>query len=174
MTASPKDLQQIKGIGTILSQRLIAEGLDSFAKITAAGVDGLKRIKGINPHAIGSIVEQAAQLAAAAPVETGSRIAELKEGISGLRLQVQSLTATARDRFQDKLSGKKGGKLTRQLVQVLDSLEGIEQKLPKRLKRAGKGLGKAQQRLSGLAEASVAKLSKGLKKTRKALKRVLK
>ncbi len=174
MTASPKDLQQLKGIGTILSHRLVEEGLDSFAKITAAGVDGLKRIKGINPHAIGSIVEQAAQLAAAAQVETETPVAELKKGISGLRLQVQSLTTTARDRFRDKLSGKKGSKLTKQLVQVLDSLDGIEKKLPKRLKRAVKGLSKAQQRLGSLAEASVAELRKGLKKTRKALNRVLK
>jgi len=55
----------------------------------------------------------------------------------------------------------------------MDALDRIEQKLPKRIKRAGKGLLKAEKRLAGTADATLPKLSKGLKKMRKSLQRVL-
>jgi uncharacterized protein YoxC len=173
MKASSKELLQIKGIGTILSKRMVDEGLDTFAKIVAAGVDGLQRIKGINPRAINSILEQATKLAESVSLDK-TKISELKLGITGLREKIQTLTASSSERFQGELTHKTGRKLTKGLVKILDSLDGIEQKLPKRLKRAGKGILKAEQCLTALVESDINELRKGLGKTRKALKRVLK
>jgi helix-hairpin-helix protein len=174
MEAAQKELQQLKGVGEILSLRLIEEGLDSFAKIAEAGSVGLSKVKGINPRMVESIVEQARRLAATAAVDKEAQVNDLRQAISKLRDSVQTIAATARDRFQDELAGKTGRKLAKHLIRVCESLERIDQKLPKRSKRVGKGLVKAEQRLTGLGEASVASLCKGMKKTRKTLKKVLK
>jgi len=174
MEAAHKELQQLKGVGEILSLRLVEEGLDSFAKIAEAGSAGLSKVKGINPRMVESIVEQARSLAETSAVDKETQLKDLRQAISKLRDSVQTIAATARDRFQEELAGKTGRKLTKDLIQVVESLEKIDQKLPKRSKRAGKGLLKAEQRLIELGEASVASLCKGMKKTRKTLQKVLK
>jgi hypothetical protein len=51
-------LQQIRGIGKLLAQKLIAAGNDSCAKVAALGEAGLKEFKGINPKAIPAILAQ--------------------------------------------------------------------------------------------------------------------
>lgn len=174
MKAAHRELQQLKGIGDVLSRRLVEEGLDTFARIVAAGRDGLERIKGVNPRAIDSILQQAAEHAANATVDKDSRLAELQQGIAGLRIRVQDVAADARERFHEELAGKKGRKLTKELLQVVDALDGIARQLPKRIKRTGKGLAKAEERLGSLAEAKLGEIRRGLRKSGKTLKRVLK
>ena len=174
MNASHKELQQIKGIGIILSKRMIEEGLDSFTKIVAAGAEGLQKINGINPRAINSILEQAAQLVEDVTVDVETRVNELMLRITGLREQIQTLTVSASERFQDEFTHKTARKLTKNLVKVLESLAGIEQKLPKRAKRAGKGILKAELLMACLIEANYNDFRTGLKNAEKALKRVLK
>ena len=56
---------------------------------------------------------------------------------------------------------------------MMAALERVEGKIGKRVKRAGKGLAKAEARLAGLAEQGAKGVGKGLKKARKSLKRVL-
>src|SRR5512134_11561 len=46
-----KELQQIKGVGEVVAQRLVEAGFDSFAKVAEAGEEGLRNIRGINPRA---------------------------------------------------------------------------------------------------------------------------
>lgn len=173
MKTPVSELLQLKGVGDILSKRFVEAGLDSCAKIAEAGVDGLKRIKGLNPRIYGSLLEQAGQMASATAGDREHRADELKRAIAGLRDRVQGLVEKSRERFHDLLAGKPGKKLTRDLVKILDTLDGIEQKLPKRLKRAGKGLQKAEKRLSGFDTSPLPKLCKGVKKARKTLQLVL-
>lgn len=173
MNAPHRELQQLKGVGDILSKRFVEEGLDSCAKIVEAGVDGLKRIKGLNPRILNSLLEQAAQIASASTTDKETRAGELKQGIAGLRDRVQGIVSLSRERFPEELAGRSGKKLTRDLVRILDALDRIEKKLPKRMKRAAKGVLKAEKRLAVAADSTLPKLTKGLKKTRKSLQRVL-
>lgn len=172
MSITAKDLQKIRGIGEVLSRRLLAEGHDSFSKIVQLGEDGLKKVTGINPHAIPSILQQAASLAVEEDSDRAVRIKALQDSIGALRNSVQDLTASARERFTEKLAGKTGLKLTEYLVRFIDALEKAENGAEKRIKKTGKGLLKAEQRLEGLADTGLKELRKGLKKARKALQKV--
>jgi hypothetical protein len=172
MSATANNLQKIKGIGEILALRLQEAGHDSFAKIVKLGENGLRTVKGINPHSIPSILSQAASLAEGEEISREDRIKALKDSVEELRNTVQVLTTSARDRFAEKLAGKPGRKLAEDLVQFIDALEKVEGGAEKRIKRTGKSLLKAERRLEGLAEAGLKKLRKGLKRSRKALLRV--
>ena len=57
-----KELQQLKGIGEILSRRLVEASYDTIAKVAAAEEKGLERIAGMNPQKLRSIVTQARML----------------------------------------------------------------------------------------------------------------
>lgn len=54
-----KELQKLKGIGEILSQRLVEASYDTIAKVAAAEEKGLEKIAGMNPQKLRSIVTQA-------------------------------------------------------------------------------------------------------------------
>lgn len=167
-----QELQQIRGIGPVLAQRLIAAGNDSCAKVAALGEEGLKELKGINLKAIPSILEQAAQLAQPHGNDRAERIAALKEFAATLRQSVQNLTASARENLADDLSKKAERKLTDALIDFLVTLEKVEGKAHKRIKRTGRGLARAGERLEGLGEADLKSIRKGLKRANKALQKV--
>jgi len=57
-----KELQKLKGIGAVLSQRLVESSYDTIAKVAAAEEKGLERIAGINPKKLRSIVTQARKM----------------------------------------------------------------------------------------------------------------
>ena len=57
-------------------------------------------------------------------------------------------------------------------MKVIASLEKVGGKLETRVKKAGKGLAKAEKSLAILAAAGLADIGKGLKKARKSLKKV--
>ncbi len=54
-----KELQRLRGIGKVLSQRLVEASYDTIAKVAGAGEKGLERIAGMNPQKIRDIVTQA-------------------------------------------------------------------------------------------------------------------
>ena len=172
MSLTARELQKIRGIGEVLSLRLLEAGHDSFSRIAALGESGLKAIKGINPKAIPGILEQAGRFAAEESDERSKRRAALKESLQGLRQSVQSLASTAGDRFSEKLSGRSGKKLGEALVRFIEALEIVEERAGKKLKRSGRVVKKAEQQLEGLAEAGLKELRKGLKRGRRALQRV--
>ncbi len=172
MSLTAKELQQIKGIGDVLSMRLLEAGHDSYAKIVGLGENGLKQIKGINPKAVPEILDQAARLAAGEMSDRDRKVAILKDSLQNLRHSVQDLTEIARDRFSETLSGKTGRKITESLVRFLGALEELEGSAGKKLKKTGKLVVKAEQHLEGLADAGLKDLRKGLNKARKALQRV--
>ena len=59
MVLQMKELQQLKGIGEILSRRLIEASYDTIAKVAAAEEKGLENIAGMNPRKRRAVVNQA-------------------------------------------------------------------------------------------------------------------
>lgn len=172
MKQEEKGLQRLKGVGEILSRRFAEAGYDTFARVAAAGVEGIKKIPGVNPRLAQSIVTQAGELAADAEKSRAKRVAELKQRTQSLKEQVQGIALGVRDRVKGEVAGKAGKKVEKELLKVISSLEKMEGKLETRVKKAGKGLTKAEKRLEGLADASLKGVGKGLKKARKSLKRI--
>jgi Helix-hairpin-helix domain len=167
-----KELQKLKGVGEILSRRFVEAGYDTFAKVMAAGEDGLKKIQGINPKMIQPILAQAGKLIGDDRKIKEEKIQELKQKTDALKVQIQEIALGVRDRFKDEISGKVGRKLEKDIVKVISSLEKVEVKLESKMKKAGKGLVKAEKRLANLTDAKLKGIGKGLKKARKSLKRV--
>ena len=167
-----KELQKLKGVGEVLSQRMVEAGYDTFAKIAAAGEEGLKKIRGTNPRMIPQIISQAAEMAGEANKSRAEKVEELRQRAASLKGQLQNIAFSAWDRFKEEVTGKAGKRVEKQLLKVISSLEKVEGKLETRVKRSGKGLAKAEKRLAGLTEAGLDSVGKGLKKVRKSLKRV--
>ena len=65
MKKEMKELQELKGIGKVLSQRLVEASYSTIARVAAAEESGLKRISGMNPEKVRSIVTQAREMTAA-------------------------------------------------------------------------------------------------------------
>jgi len=57
-----KELQKLRGIGEVLSRRLVESSYDTIAKVAAAEVTGLERIAGMNPQKVRAIVTQAREM----------------------------------------------------------------------------------------------------------------
>jgi predicted flap endonuclease-1-like 5' DNA nuclease len=57
-----KELQKLRGIGEVLSRRLVESSYDTIAKVAAAEVKGLERITGMNPQTVRAIVTQAREM----------------------------------------------------------------------------------------------------------------
>ena len=175
MVQKEADLRQLKGIGKVLVKRLQDAGLDSFAKIALAGEEELKKINGINPNNISSILEQAKQLSEAAQSEKLAAIDLLQQRLTGVKEKIQTLAETTRERFQEELAGKWGKKLSADLVRMEATLERINLEGKKGSRRASKALSKVDKRVSGLAgDASLKKVRKTLKRARKAVKKAVK
>jgi predicted flap endonuclease-1-like 5' DNA nuclease len=66
MDKEMKELQKLKGVGEVLSRRLIEASYNTIAKIAAAEEHGLKEIPGMDPHKVRSIVTQARGMASEA------------------------------------------------------------------------------------------------------------
>jgi DNA anti-recombination protein RmuC len=168
-----KELQQLKGIGEVLSRRFVEAGYDTFAKVAAAGEEGLKKIQGINPRMIQPILAQAGEMIGEAKKTKAEKVQELKQKTDALKVQVQEIALNVRDRFKADLSGKVGRKMEKEIVNVFTSLERVEGKLESKAKKAGKGLVKAEKRLENLAGAKLKGVGKGLRRARKSLEKVL-
>jgi len=167
-----KELQKLKGVGEVLAARLAAAGLDTFAKVAAAGTAGLAQIRGINPRLIPSIISQAEALAGTAEGDRRQKVEELKKSAALLKKRLQDMPLQLKERFQAELTGKTGRKVEKELFKVLASLEKVERKMGQRVKKTGKGLVRAEKRLLELADASFKDVGKGLKKARKSLRKV--
>jgi replicative superfamily II helicase len=166
------ELKQLKGVGEVLSARLAEAGYDTIAKVVAAGEEGLKKVQGINQRILPAILEQAGLLAGAGRASKTQKVEELKRLTASLKEQVRGVGQRVREDFQEELAGKTGKKVEKQVMKVIASLEKVEGKLETRVKKAGKGLAKAEKSLALLAAAGVTDIGKGLKKARKSLKKI--
>jgi hypothetical protein len=169
MVHTAEDLQQLKGVGRILAKRIYDAGFDSFRKIADGGEEGLQKVRGIPPRSIAPILEQARQLAEGPPKDSPERQEQVKKQVAEVREKIQILAKDARARFQEKLAGKTGKKMTADLVRIEDALQQMGSDGQKRVKRTEKALSKAGKRVDGLEEASLKKIRKSLKRARKAV-----
>jgi ribosomal protein S13 len=170
--AVQKELQQIKGVGEVVAQRLVEAGFDSFAKVAEAGEEGLRNIRGINPRAIPAILEQAQKLAVDVQEGPDARHLAIRETSARLQKQVQELAAAIRERLSNKLPEKKGVRLEKEVSKLLKGLEKVQKLQGIRLKRARKSLARTGKRLEGLTESGIKSLTRSLRKARKPLKRI--
>lgn len=173
MVQSTADFRQLKGVGVILGKRLYDAGFDSFAKIARAGEEGLRKVRGVNPRHIGSILEQARELAGLDREEQQGPAQLMQQRVYEVREKVESLARTARDRFANEMSGKCGRKLGSDLERIENALSQMHDFGNKRSKRMAKVLTKAEKKVTGLEEASLKKVRKGFKKARKAVLKAL-
>ncbi len=172
-----KALMQLKGVGAVSARRLVEAGFDDFAKIAAAGADGLRTVPGLNPRILEGVVAEAAALAALpapAPAEAAgavagegkaARLARVRELVGQLQKEITALVATEWDEQADSLH--------RQAAKLGKLLEKLGADFPARLKRTGKALAKAERRLEEAAGRGSKKTASVLKKTRKSLKKAL-
>jgi len=158
------ELKQLKGVGEVLSRRQAEAGYDTFAKVAAAGEEGLKNIQGINQRMLSAILEQAGQLAGEGRASKTEKVEALKRHAASLKEQVQGVALRVREDFKEEIAGKTGKKVEKQIMKVIASLEKVEGRLETRVKKAGKGLEKAEKSLALLAAAGFAEIGKGLKK----------
>lgn len=168
-----RTLQRIKGIGPVLAQRLCEAGIDSPAKLAELGEDGLKQMRGVSSRAIGSIIEQARNLAEESPASPEQKLEMLQQSSVRIQQEVQRLVAAALAAHGDQLTGKKAERLERQMRKLLCGLEQANSALGARPKRAAKGLDKVEKRLGNLTGGGIKALTRGLKKARKPIKRFL-
>ena len=174
MVQSTADLKQLKGVGMILGKRLYDAGFDSFAKIVQAGEEGLRKVRGVSPRTIGSILEQSRKLAGIEQHEESEPAGVMQQRVSEVREKVETLAQTTRDRFSEEMSGKCGRKLSADLVRMENALGQMHDFGKKRSKRASKALVKAEKRVMGLEDATLKKVRKGFKRARKAVLSALK
>lgn len=168
MDAGAKELMKLKGVGYVLAPRFMEAGLDTFEKIVAAGEEGLKGIKGINPRAIPSILSQAAEMGDMAAEE---HLRNLRGVAQALEDKVRDIAADVRSRFSEEIAGPAGKKVEKDLLRIVGSLESVAAKLETGSRKAGRIMTKFEKRLSYLEGAGFKEIRKGLKKTRKMLKR---
>jgi len=62
MKEQMKELQKIKGIGEVLSRRLVESSYDTIGKVAGAEKKGLERIAGMNPQKVRTIVTRARKM----------------------------------------------------------------------------------------------------------------
>lgn len=172
MKSSIKELQKIRGIGEVLAKRLVEAGHDSYEKLHALGEEGLRAIKGINPKAVKSILAQAAEFAESARKRHEVGIEELRAATGRLKERVEEIARSLKESLTEQVEEGGVRKLEKQISKILVSIEKVEGKLGKRRKRTARGISRAEARLAGLAEGNVKKAVRGIRRARKALKRI--
>jgi len=190
-----KKLQQIKGIGKVLAQRLVEAGIVNYKQVLQAGEEGLGAIAGLQPRMIPSILAQAATLAGEAEGEAGTATADEQESATAtaapakskrqhkldglqkvsnqLQGRVRDLVAEVMDKKEGLAKKATGKRLQKEADKLLKSLAKVEARMDGRLKRAKKGLTRAEERLESLVGLGPNKLARGMKKARRPLKRVI-
>lgn len=173
MNKKAKELMRLRGVGDILAARLLEAGIDGYEKVVAAGEEGLKKIKGMNPRAVSGIIAQASELASAVASEPEKKVAELREKSASLTGRVQEIASDVKERFTEEIAGKIGKKVEKQITRIVGSLEAVAAEAKVKRKRAAKGLKRAEEHLNIEAGAGLKEIRKSLKKARKSLKRII-
>lgn len=167
------DLRLIRGIGDVLALRLRESGVSSFGDIVGGGENLLKGIKGLNPRQIPSILEQAARLSAESADQRHERIARVRERAKRLRLSVQDVAASLRERLASEIPAKKERKLSASFSRLVDMIGRLEEFEGKRLRSAEKGLDRAERKIGSLSgEDGYGRVRKRIRKSGKALERI--
>ena len=174
MKKNSKELQKIKGVGEVLSKRLIAAGYDTFDKIAAAGKAELRKIRGLERLPLKPIIDQAAALAQESDKKKARKVKDLKAAAATIRGHVEGLARRVKDRFGDQLTEKSREKIEKQLLKMTAALDKVKGKLESRAKPAAKGLARAEKQLAGIPHETTdpMKVVRRLKKARRSLKKI--
>ena len=160
-------LTKVKGIGKTIAERLIANGIDSLDKLAIASADELGKIRGLQSTDLPEIIAQAKELALAEKLNDET-LAALMVDTSRLKDEVETLVHHIRERFADEGDlGDKHKILRKEISRTLASLERVEAALSSQLRRLGKGLAKADAKISQVTDSNVDDVLSGLKKARK-------
>lgn len=168
------ELKKIKGVGDVLAKRFKESGLDTFEKIAEAGESGLKKIRGIVPGTIASIVEQAKSLSGKTSLTRTQKIKEIKKTAANLKKQLEGLAGDLKRKFGEELVTKTGKKVEKELLKLVGYMGKIEAGMESKVKKTGKNLLKAEKRFLDLGAGGLKDIGKGLRKTRKSFKKLLK
>jgi hypothetical protein len=174
MEQTASQLQQLKGVGSILVQRFQEAGFAGFAQVAQADPEELKKIKGLNPRNITSIQEQAKLLAQTDAPDRQEALDALAQRLGAVREQVLALGLATRERFREHREKKCGKKVASELACIEETLLRLKLDGKKGVRRAGKALDKVQKRVASLAEdAPLKKVRKTLKRARKAAQKAV-
>ena len=80
MKEQMKELQKLKGIGEVLSRRLVESSYDTIAKVAAAEEKGLESIPGMNTQKVRSIVIQARKMTGEAEKSRHTWLKDRRDG----------------------------------------------------------------------------------------------
>ncbi len=167
--AQSNELQEIRGIGEALAERLAQRGIDSLDKLAEASEKDLSGIDGLPNNRISGVLRQAHNLAAQEQRSEES-LAELVEDADHLRDQTETLVLNIRDRFSADKKHKVAPKaLRKEIYRTLASLEKIEAVLGEQMRRMSDKLAKADAKLANISDSSPEEIAAGLKKARKKL-----
>jgi hypothetical protein len=166
------ELIRLHGIGAILAVRLADAGIDTFAKVAAAGEEGLIKIKGMNPRAVPSILAQAGEIISAAERDHERFLQEIRERTEAVSGRIVALAADVRERFSGDMAGRDARKIEKEIFRIIGSLEILAAKSWKKGKRAAKCLSRTEELLSACTGSGLEDIRKNLKKMRISLKRL--
>jgi hypothetical protein len=172
MDGALKELIRLRGIGPVLGRRFLDAGLDGFEKIAEAGEEGLKNIRGLNPRMIPSLLSQVAEMATDAEAARESALREMRQRIDRLAATVRDMAAHVKDRLGPEGVGRHGIRIEKEIFRILVLLDKLTTRLDTKRKRTAKGLDRAEKRLLTLKDAGLTEIEKGLRKSRKSLKRI--
>lgn len=96
-----------------------------------------------------------------------NQLTDLLETTERLRLNVQKLVEKLRRQVLEQATGKAARTLRKEIGLNLAALESVEVALSSQMKRLGKGLAKADAKLSEVADGDIEEITRGLRKARK-------
>lgn len=162
-----KRLQRIDGINKELASRIVGKGFDSLEKLAGAEPADLAGIPGLAEKTIPEILIQVRTMLESQQ-EKEESLAELTGDTEKLKDAVEQLVLNIRNRFDETTTSKEHiRELRKETARTLASLERVEAALSDQLRRLGKGLAKADQKISEIAGVGVNEVISGLKKARK-------
>jgi ribosomal protein S13 len=174
MKDAVNQLQQIKGIGAVLAQRLVEAGIDSFERLAGASEAEMLAIKGMLASNIPVLQEQAREFAVAIhAVKTEANLKQMLEDAERLREGMENLVLKLRDQQPENDDSKVQRNLRKEITRILATLERVESSLSDQFKRIGRKLAKAEAKLTVVAQDDVEALTKGLRDSRKTIDKIV-
>lgn len=170
MRSEERELQRIRGIGKILARRFCESGYGTPACIAAATEEELRKIPGVNPRMISSMICEAASLSGPATTDPG--LQGLAPQVARLRAAVAAVSLNVVSRIDVEKQGKGAKKLEKETQQLQQVLTALENTADRKMKRLAKVLAKGEKRVASLSERKPGRVAKGFRKTRKRLEEI--
>lgn len=169
METKSSDLKSIEGIGNVLADRLMKEGLMTYQAIANASPEDLQSVEGMQDMDITVIQHQARTLAAEEKQNHELQLKILLENTERLKNDINTLVGHLRDAALDNPTRRSAKNLRKKISRVMAAIELVESSLFSQMQRLGKGLAKADEKLAAVKNGTQEEILEGLKKARKKL-----